>query len=522
MPTSHELDATPSKEIYRSIIADYSFNTGICELIDNAIDVWSRAKDGRTLAVDITLDLEQKFVSIEDNAGGVGRSDLVYLVRPGASSLEQDGASIGVFGVGCKRGPIALAQRINIYTQQPNAPCWRISYDDDWLASDDWKLAAVTCDREQPSRTRIELSQLRGVLDQESTERLKTHLGKVYANFLSAGDCVIRIGSAAIPLTLFNDWAFPPGYEPHSQEFLIPLTEDEIVAKITVGLKNNRNGEDDYGVYFYCNKRLIAEAVRNHEVGFHPGGAGKEHHDVSLVRAIVEFHGSARQMPWNSSKSGINFQHRVFRHIQPWLHTALKKYGALCRALKHEWGETVFPHVTGTIVQAEPSFGDAHVRTFTLPTPRSRQTYEQRMAEANETITERLPWSKGLYEGVVATDVILRKTTLTERNRIALILLDSTIEIALKDYLVHNVGIGRQTFQRICENRAEVQKLAAQHAGDLVSPSDWDKLGYYYHLRCDLIHRRASAGIGNEQINDFRQLIQRVLHKLIGLRFVEP
>lgn len=33
------IDGTPSKRIYRSIIADYDLNTAICELIDNSIDV---------------------------------------------------------------------------------------------------------------------------------------------------------------------------------------------------------------------------------------------------------------------------------------------------------------------------------------------------------------------------------------------------------------------------------------------------------------------------------------------------
>ena len=35
-------DATPSKCVYSSIIADYSLQTHICELIDNAIGQWIR------------------------------------------------------------------------------------------------------------------------------------------------------------------------------------------------------------------------------------------------------------------------------------------------------------------------------------------------------------------------------------------------------------------------------------------------------------------------------------------------
>jgi hypothetical protein len=45
------IDATPNKRIYRSIIADYDLNTGISELIDNAIDVWSTLTGGPDLKI---------------------------------------------------------------------------------------------------------------------------------------------------------------------------------------------------------------------------------------------------------------------------------------------------------------------------------------------------------------------------------------------------------------------------------------------------------------------------------------
>ena len=40
-----KIDAKPSKRIYRSIIVDYDLNKSICELIDNAIDLW--VKNGK-------------------------------------------------------------------------------------------------------------------------------------------------------------------------------------------------------------------------------------------------------------------------------------------------------------------------------------------------------------------------------------------------------------------------------------------------------------------------------------------
>ncbi len=34
------LDGTPEKRMFWSIIADYDLRTGMCELVDNAIDIW--------------------------------------------------------------------------------------------------------------------------------------------------------------------------------------------------------------------------------------------------------------------------------------------------------------------------------------------------------------------------------------------------------------------------------------------------------------------------------------------------
>jgi HSP90 family molecular chaperone len=161
MTQTIELDASPTKDIYRSIIADYSLNSGLCELIDNAIDVWSRSDKKNPVLIQIDADISQQSISLTDNAGGVGRNDLEYLVKPGASSTDQSSHSIGVFGVGCKRGPIALAQRVEIYTHKAGEECYRIPFDDDWIADSSWRIDVEVASRTHPGETSIQLSRLR-------------------------------------------------------------------------------------------------------------------------------------------------------------------------------------------------------------------------------------------------------------------------------------------------------------------------------------------------------------------------
>ena len=35
------VDGTPEKRLFLSIISDYDLRTGLCELVDNAIDPWT-------------------------------------------------------------------------------------------------------------------------------------------------------------------------------------------------------------------------------------------------------------------------------------------------------------------------------------------------------------------------------------------------------------------------------------------------------------------------------------------------
>lgn len=523
MATTIELDATPTKEIYRSIIADYSLNAGICELVDNAIDVWSRGSQNTSALIEIDADVEQQVISVTDNAGGVGRHDLEYLVKPGASSTDQSSQSIGVFGVGCKRGPIALAQRVEIHTHKAGEPCFRIPFDDDWIADTSWRVDVEVSNRSQPGQTSIQLSRLRAPLSKEIVKSLVNHLGMAYGKFILKQECTIRVNGDPVAPSLKEDWAFPPDYPPHRQDCLFQTPEGEVVtACLTVGFRRTREDEEDYGVYYYCNRRLIDAAVKDHASGYFAGAAGKPHFDASLVRAIVEFSGSARQMPWNTSKSGIQYHHKTFRHIEHWLYNSLKKFSQVSRALKNTREETVFPFKQGSIVESEPSFEQKPVKTFSLVKPATRKSYEQRMIEANSEISNSKPWTTGLYEGVIAT-YLLTRSHLKERNRIALIVLDSTLEIAFKDYLANETAnsVSDDRLIQLAKDRRQLVDEVVKQCPSLVDESARQQLDYFYRLRCKLVHERSNAGINPDDLESYRHLVQNTLRKMYGIRFVE-
>lgn len=65
------VEATPSKRLFLSIIADYDLQRAMCELIDNAIDVWIRNDKIGSVRIEVSLDIDQQTIVVSDNAGGL-------------------------------------------------------------------------------------------------------------------------------------------------------------------------------------------------------------------------------------------------------------------------------------------------------------------------------------------------------------------------------------------------------------------------------------------------------------------
>ncbi len=97
------IDGTPEKRMFWSIISDYDLKTGLCELIDNALDVWLRSGQKKLPTIDVDLNTEQQLIVVKDDVGGVRFEDLYLLLAPGGSKNDPKSEVIGIFGVGSKR-----------------------------------------------------------------------------------------------------------------------------------------------------------------------------------------------------------------------------------------------------------------------------------------------------------------------------------------------------------------------------------------------------------------------------------
>ncbi len=514
------VNGTPNKRMYWSIISDYNLNTAICELIDNALDIWLKGSQKPFLKIAIDVDIKRQVITIVDRAGGVAAEDHQMLISPGASNNDPDDQIIGLFGVGSKRAVVALAADIKILSRHKNEQSYEIDIYDDWLKSDSWELPVYEIEDIEENTTLIELTKLRIHPSEEDLASLKSHLSETYAFFLKKPNFELVVNNEILAEIEWDLWAYPPGFEPRCYLFEVS-TEDggKVGVEINAGLiKEKEPGKEDYGVYFYCNERLIAKEIKEKEVGYISAHAGIPHSDASLARVIVKLYGPARLMPWNSSKSAINFGHHIFKGLRDLLIPIVSDYSSLSRRFKGKWEEEVFKYSSGEMQYVDIQDIAKVKRSYLPPLPRVRKHLIDHLRAQNKQVLQEKPWTLGLLEAIAAIDII-RRQKLQTKNRIALLLLDSSFEIALKEYIVHtqNLNLGGRTLEQIFKNRDEVIKIVRQKIA--FEQKTLTKIRHFYELRNKLVHEKATADVNDDHVSNYLITVQGVLATLFGLSF---
>ncbi|MCA0911212.1 ATP-binding protein [Qipengyuania gaetbuli] len=513
------VDATPQKRLFLSIIADYDIKTAICELVDNAIDHWIDGGRRNILKIGVRVNLDRQTIVISDNAGGVSKDDLQLLVAPGASREKIQEGLIGNFGVGGKRAGIALGELVEIKTRHKQGKTFEFELSDKWLSQNDWNVDVYESENIAANTTTVRISKMRQGFDADGVKSLRKHLAETYGKFIS-DKCRLEFNGEHVEAVAFDQWAFPPDYSPvqHTGE-IGPFGVDakKVKVKITGGLTFDRDPSDrNYGVYFYCNERLVLSHEKSHHVGFMQKFAGVPHPDASLCRVIVELTGMPTQMPWNSSKSGINWSHPAYLEIREEIFALATRYSTISRRLKGDREGEVYAYKSGNLSTKKLKPGLTGKEIVALPVPRGRQkNYPERILDQNEALFRKKPWVRGLIEAVGLAEIIFRRRYQT-KNRVALIVLDSTLEISLKEYLVHQKKKYFSDSQIADLFKSRDKVLKEIEALTKVPKRDLDLARHYANLRNKLIHERATVNILDEDIITYKAVTDRIVERLFG------
>ena len=170
-------------------------------------------------------------------------------------------------------------------------------------------------------------------------------------------------------------------------------------------------------------------------------------------------------------------------------------YSSLSRRLQGHWPEAVFKYKEGEEDTVEIKSLAEIKNAYNIPLPQVRIKYSETIKQKNKGLGKKKPWVIGLYEGIIAADTIT-KQSLEQRNRFALIMLDSTLEIAFKEYLANEVSpsIGAQKLHNTLPNRANVITEITPRVPQ-ITQNDWSRVNYYYTMRCNLIHQKATSAV---------------------------
>jgi hypothetical protein len=517
--------AIPSKRLYKSIIADYDTELALCELIDNALDNWAKEGRIRKLEISIIVDTNQQTITISDNAGGVPEADIIKIIAPGHTTNLSTDETIGIFGVGSKRAVVALAQEIKILTRYQDNETLILKYNDDWLQKETWDFEYEPYNKEiSKGSTVIELSKLRSNVNDSLVEDLKEHLAAIYGKFLQDSSIAITVNDkkSLKPILFDQAWSYPPNYAPQKVTFSVPIENENPINIALLGglIAKNEIGEGEYGIYVYCNQRLILRADKSYHFGFTSGQAGLPHPELNSVRVFVNLTGSPERMPWTSSKSGINFKNKIFELIRPKVLQLVIYYAKLARKLSRNVEANIYKYKEGKVDVTNINDVTKPIRLYELPQPERKPNYANQVIELNKGMANTKPWTIGSYEGIIVVET-LSQTHLSQKNRYSLIVLDSTLEIAFKDYLTHLTGkskIGRPRLLNILQNRSDVEREVKQRIKS-ITRAEWGLVNHYYMMRNNLIHQVANTDVKTDDINKYRKVVESILNKIYKLQF---
>jgi hypothetical protein len=133
-----------------------------------------------------------------------------------------------------------------------------------------------------------------------------------------------------------------------------------------------------------------------------------------------------------------------------------------------------------------------------------------------------MPWTLGLVEAMDAVEVISRQRYETG-NRIALILLDSNFEIALKEFIIHRDDLfplaqfGRTVIQQLFDRRSDVITAIVKKVA--IPKPLLIKAQHFYNIRNKLVHERATVEPTNADIKSYCVTIEKILKILFKLAF---
>src|SRR5881397_3869950 len=348
------VDATPARRFFVSmLVRDIELMPAIIDLVDNSADgakrVRSQAGENRYAGLHVDVEVSPERFVIRDNCGGMD-IDLArdYAFKFGrAEDAQGPVGEVGQFGIGMKRALFKMGARfcvksataMNKFTLPVDVRKWTALEGSNWSFRFEDAEAEVEVPQDEIG-TEILITDLHEfVADEFGQERFVNRLRQQIAlRELRLLQQVLEISvngealKAQPPLLLAGENLSPI----HIEEEL-EVDGEVLRMSLWAGLAAEGAGDEDdsddaekyrgeapAGWYVFCNDRLLIYADKGRLTGWGEEAA-TYHPQYSRFRGYVLLEGDARFMPWNTTKTGVDEDSRIFREVQNRMFDALQK-----------------------------------------------------------------------------------------------------------------------------------------------------------------------------------------------------
>lgn len=353
--------ATADKQLFVSmLVKDIELLPAIIDLVDNSID-GARATNPDDMSVHhVTLQVTPEHFAITDDCGGieldVARNYAFRFGRP--SDYEGLPGSVGQFGIGMKRALFKLGREFTVTSRTANSSFVLHVDVDEWLAdsSPNWHFRMSEFDTEYDPNTNgvgteIVVTRLHASVSEDFSNptvlaQLREQIRLRHQAALEQG-LEIKLGGERLtgfaPTLLFG-----PDFRPVNDRFVIRENGGELHCQLVAGVSAAENenldegqAEDfrtpgDAGWWLFCNGRLLLFAERSSLTGWGDNGAAY-HPQYRRFRGYVYLTSLETELlPWNTTKTSVDQDSRVWRIVQGRMKTALVQVQAVLNRLKNE------------------------------------------------------------------------------------------------------------------------------------------------------------------------------------------
>jgi hypothetical protein len=358
------VDAEPERALFVQMLTrDIELIPAIMDLLDNSIDgarahQASAPRDGFW----VDLDLRGGEFRISDNCGGIPLDVAQKYAFKFGRPHEYKGTqrSVGQFGVGMKRALFKLGNRFAIDSRTSNT-AFEMEVDvAKWMniSKAAWTFEMSKASREYDPKTRgvgtsIFVSELHNSVREDLGNSSFVALLKEQVRFrhqeaISEG-ILIRLNGIELS-GLTQQLLSGPEFAPINRTFVASSGQGDVSVRIIAGITTlerreygidegnaeNFRGGGDAGWWIFCNDRLLLMRERTRLTGW-GDNLPNYHPQYRRFRGYAFLNAASTEaLPWNTTKTGIDEESRVWRHVQSQLKLAGAEVVSVINRLKIE------------------------------------------------------------------------------------------------------------------------------------------------------------------------------------------